>query len=141
MPTPPKKKKDFTEDRLGQPFMVEAGERFQPIRSRYRLTDWAAFEGVVHALFADGNVRRGLLEAVRGRRLDQTERMALLVQALLTARPRLTLDDAVLYLDEQVPKLLARTDEVALTLNGKTARDKSRAARKQTVRSLKAYRR
>ncbi|RYD62904.1 MAG: hypothetical protein EOP83_13430 [Verrucomicrobiaceae bacterium] len=132
-------------DRNGQAFKLAKSERMQPVRRAYTINDRAVFEDVSRALIGNDAVRGMLMEVfkmgVDGRRMRKDEAMELMVEGVAHVRSELSRQDVATYVHEVVPRLLSETATARLRTKGKTARDLTRAARIEAVKSLKAYRR
>jgi hypothetical protein len=78
---------------------------------------------------------------IDGRAMRRDEALALMVEGVAHVRTELSRNDVAALVAEAVPKILSGTDEERLRTKGKTARELSRAARVEQVKSLKMYRR
>jgi hypothetical protein len=117
----------------------------QPVRRAYTINERVVFEDVARTLVGNEAVR-GMLMAVfkagvDGRRMRKDEAMALMVEGVAHVRSELSRQDVATYVHEVVPRLLTATATERLRTKGKTARDLTRTARLEAVKSLKAYRR
>lgn len=139
--TTPIERKDFTKDRLGRAFKMESGERFQPIRTRYRLTDRDAFEAVARSVIPCPRACREAVSCFMETRPNEEGCYEILGAAVAMVRPDMRREMITVYLRDRVPALLRPGSTAPLTIDGKTARDISRAARRKTVQGLKAHRR
>lgn len=132
-------------DQHGCSYKLSRGERMRPIRQSYAINEQIVFEDVARTLVGNDMVRGMLMEVfkagVDGRRMRQDEAMALMVEGVAHVRSELSRQDVTTYVHEVVPRLLTQTTTARLRAKGKTARDLTRTARIEAVKSLKAYRR
>jgi hypothetical protein len=125
---------------MGRPYVLAPGETRRPVRARYTLGERAVFADVARVLIDNDSVHAMLMH-VYGKRMPVDAAMNLMVEGVAHARTEMSRIEVTAFVNEMVPRLLSASTHAAVKANGKTARDISRAARRELVKSLKPYRR